>query len=297
MLMIALILVWGSSFVIIKIGLREGMTPISIATFRFLIAGALFSGILLSRRIRGKSVRLVRGKDGPLILFLALFGVTFFFTAQYTGIQMAGAGIAAIFVCLLSPIFITVLSMKIFKELLNRSQLFGIIIAAAGTLTIVLGGVLSVQKSTEFLMGSLLLLATPVLWTVYTLVGKKMMETYNPFVVVTYVTALGGLCLVPFSLAENSIQQIFTLSYTSWFVIFFLAISCSLIGYYIWFYVVNEVGAAVTSTFLFAEPLVTVLFAVTLFGEQITFPIIAGGFLVFIGVYLVTTRQQRSKAL
>jgi drug/metabolite transporter (DMT)-like permease len=41
-LMFTLILFWGSSFVVVKIALKEGLTPISIATFRFLIAGGLF---------------------------------------------------------------------------------------------------------------------------------------------------------------------------------------------------------------------------------------------------------------
>lgn len=36
-----------------------------------------------------------------------------------------------------------------------------------------------------------------------------------------------------------------------------------------WFYVANQVGAAVVSAFLFAEPLITALFATTFVGETI----------------------------
>lgn len=290
-LMITLILFWGSSFVIVKIALNEGLTPIAIATFRFLIAGGLFLiAVLLTSKTKRNYKLLVDNKDFPLLLFLALTGVTFFFTAQYTGIQMAGPSIAAILVCLLSPVLITVLSTIIFKEHLMKTQVFGIGIAALGTFVVVTGGTISFSGGQEFFIGSLILLSTPVLWATYSLLGKKIMNRYSPFVVVAYVNVLGGLCLIPFSLAENSFHQIFAISLNGWLAILFLAITCSLIGYYIWFYVMNQVGAAITSSFLFAEPLVTVLFAIRFVGENLNMFIFAGGFLIFLGVYLVTSK-------
>ncbi|MGB9756353.1 MAG: EamA family transporter, partial [Candidatus Bathyarchaeales archaeon] len=107
-LMFVLILFWGSSFVVVRMVLMEGLTPIAIATFRFLVAGGLFLVAILLERKRVKDYGLfVEKKDFPRLILLAFTGVTFFFTAQYTGIKMAGASIAAIFVCLLAPIFIT----------------------------------------------------------------------------------------------------------------------------------------------------------------------------------------------
>jgi len=290
-LMLTLIIFWGSSFVVVKIALSEGLTPIAIATFRFLIAGGLFLATLLFKKNRKQNYKLlVERKDATTLLFLALTGVTFFFTAQYTGIQMAGASIAAIFVCLLSPIIIAVFSARMFKEHLTRKQILGIGIAAAGTFIVITRGTLNFLSDREFFLGSLILLSTPVLWATYSLLGKKTMEKYDPFLVVAYVTMLGGLCLIPFSLAENSLYQIFIMSLYGWLAILFLAITCSVLGYYIWFYVIKQVGAAVTSSFLFVEPLVTVLFAVMFVGEELSMSILTGGLLIFIGVYLVTTK-------
>jgi len=288
-LMLILITFWGSSFVVVKITFREGLTPVEVATFRFLIAGGLFLVAILFRRKRKRNYKLlVEKEDFATLLFLALSGITFMFTAQYTGIQMAGAAIAAIFVCFLSPILIAVLSAAILKEHLSKKQCFGIGIAAIGTLAVVTGGTLDFQGNAEFFFGSLILLSTPVLWTAYSLVGKKTMEKYDPFLVVAYVTMLGGLCLTPFSLVENSLQLIFGLSLNSWLAILFLSVTCSLIGYYIWFYVMERAGAVVTSSFLFAEPLVTALFAMTLVGEEVASFTFIGGFLIFVGVYFVT---------
>jgi drug/metabolite transporter (DMT)-like permease len=289
-LMLTLILFWGSSFVVVKIALEEGLSPIEIATFRFLIAGALFITAVLAEKKRKSDYRLlVKKKDFPALLLLALTGVTFFFIAQYTGIQMAGASIAAILVCLLSPVLITVFSRIIFKERLVKRQALGIGIAAVGTFIVIVGGTLDVSGSSTFFLGSLILLSTPILWATYSLLGKKIMESYSPFLVVAYANALGGLCLIPPYLAENS-YQITKIGFNGWSAILYLAITCSFIGYYIWLYVMKKTGAAITSSFLFAEPLVTVSFATQFAGERLSSLIIVGGILIFVGVFLVTRK-------
>jgi drug/metabolite transporter (DMT)-like permease len=290
-LMLTLILFWGSSFVVVKIALEEGLSPIEIATFRFLIAGALFITTVLVEKKRKSDYRLlVKKKDFPVLLLLALTGVTFFFIAQYTGIQMAGASIAAILVCLLSPVLITVFSRIIFKERLVKRQALGIGIAAIGTFIVIVGGTLDVSASSTFFLGSLILLSTPILWATYSLLGKKVMESYSPFLIVTYVNALGGLCLIPPYLAENSSYQITKIGFNGWSAILYLAITCSFIGYYIWLYVMKKTGAAITSSFLFAEPLVTVSFATQFAEERLSSLIIVGGILIFVGVFLVTRK-------
>jgi drug/metabolite transporter (DMT)-like permease len=290
-LMLCLITFWGSSFVVVKATLREGLTPIAIATFRFLAAGGLFLLALSLNKLRNPDYRVLIDKsDIATLLLLALTGVSFFFIMQYTGIQMASASIASILVCLLAPILISILSARMFKEQLRRKQIFGIGIAAVGTLAVVAGGTLGLRSSTEFFLGSLILLSTPLLWAAYTVMGKKIMEKYSPFLVVAYVNMIGGLCLVPFSLAENSFSGILALNFQEWSVILYLAFTCSLLGYFIWFHVMKQVRAAVTSSFMFGEPLITVLFAIVFLNEEITLFTAAGGFLILIGIYLVSKK-------
>ena len=295
LLLVALIVFWGSSFVVVKVALAQGLTPISIATYRFLLAGGLFVLTIVFRK-RGKSElkMSIDMRDLPVFVSLALSGITFFFLAQYTGINMAGASIAAIFVCLLSPIFIAVGSVVILKERVGKWQVLGIVFAAVGTLIVILGGSVGLQLGSDFFYGSIILLTTPFLWTFYTLLGKRTIEKYDPILVLTYITVLGGVFLLPFSLAENSILLALSMSASNWLAIAYLSVTCTLLGYYIWFYSVEKVGATVTSSILFAEPLVTVLLAAAFVGEKVTAPIAVGGILIFIGVYLVTRKVSAS---
>ena len=205
---------------------------------------------------------------------------------------MAGASIAAILVCLLSPILISVFSARLFSERLSRTQALGISVAVAGTLSVVSGDLLNLEGNTQFFVGTLILLSTPVLWAVYSLLGAKIMKRYDAFLVVAYVSLLGGLFLVPFSIAENSFLQILTLGTNEWLAILYLSFTCSLVGYYIWFYVLQKAGST-ASSFLFAEPLVTVIFAYVFINETISLSVIAGAILIFIGVYLVTAKKPK----
>jgi drug/metabolite transporter (DMT)-like permease len=292
-LMLFLITFWGSSFVVVKAILGKGLTPIAIATFRFLLAGCLFLIVLFLKKGRDRDYGvLVERGDVPTLIVLAFSGVTMFFTVQYTGIQMANASVASILVCLLSPVLISLSSIYIFKEHLSKVQLLGIGTASLGTLAVILGGTPNLEGNRVFLLGSLILLFTPLLWTVYTLLGRNITRKYDPFLVVAYVNILGGLFLIPFSLAEGSFLNIFALTSQEWLAILYLSSTCSLLGYFIWFYVMRRSTAAATSSFLFAEPVITVLFAAFLIGEEVTAFSVGGGLLIFIGVFLVTARRR-----
>jgi drug/metabolite transporter (DMT)-like permease len=298
LLLVALIVFWGSSFVVVKLALAQGLTPISIATYRFLLAGGLFILTLVFRKKQKSKLKMrIEMRDLPVFVFLALSGITLFFLAQYTGINMAGASIAAIFVCLLSPIFIAVGSVVMLKERVGKIQVLGIGFAAVGTLIVILGGSVGLHLDSDFFYGSIILLATPFLWTFYTLLGTKTIEKYDPILALTYITVLGGLFFIPFSLAENSILLALSMSVSSWIAIVYLSVTCSLLGYYIWFYSVERVGATVTSSILFGEPLVTVILAAAFVGEQITPPITVGGILIFVGVYLVTRKLNARQSI
>lgn len=289
LLMLSLVVLWGSSYVVAKAILREGLTPVAIATFRFLVAAVLFALILLFKKAHNRTYRLfVERKDAPIVLLLALTGVTFYFIVQYTGIKLANASIASIMVCLISPIVISLFSARLLKERLTRKQIFGVGIASIGTVVVVGGTTLSLKNDTSFLLGSLILLLTPFLWATYTIASRRILNKYEPFLVVAYVDILGALFLIPFSMAENSVHGIFLLTLNEWTAILYLGLACSSLGYWIWIYVLKQVNAAVTSSFLFAQPVITVLLATIFLGEELTLSTIGGGLLIFAGVFLVT---------
>lgn len=291
MLLLCVAFFWGSAYVVAKALLQSGFAPIAVATFRFVLAGALSGVMMLFNKIFDARYRVfVERKDVLVLFLLALTGVTFFFIIQYTGIGLASASIASIMVSLVSPILISLFSVRLLKEHLRRTQILGIGIASMGTIVVVGETTLTLRNDSNFLLGSLLLLITPFLWATYTIVGKRILEKYDAFLIVAYVNMFGALFLIPFSLAENSFQEVFLLNVNEWLAIIYLGFVCSLLGYLIWYHVLKKVNAGVTGSFMFVQPLITGLLATSFLSEELSWPVVAGGILTFVGVYLVSRK-------
>jgi len=82
----------------------------------------------------------------------------------------------------------------------------------------------------------------------------------------------------------------FAMNINEWSVILYLTFTGSPLGCFIWFHVMNQVKPAVTSSLMFAEPLITVLFATIFVGEKIRLFTVTGGLIIFAGAYIVTKR-------
>ena len=86
--------VWGLSFVAASMVL-ETLTPVLLATLRFIIASLIFSPILIrSLQQENKPSR----KDLKDMALLGFLSISIYFWLQYTGIQYAGPGVSAIIV-------------------------------------------------------------------------------------------------------------------------------------------------------------------------------------------------------
>jgi drug/metabolite transporter (DMT)-like permease len=67
----------------------------------------------------------------------------------------------------------------------------------------------------------------------------------------------------------------------------FLGIACSGLAYIFWYDALAEAGAAQVASFLYIEPIVTVVVATLLIGEAATWSTLAGGATILLGVWLV----------
>ena len=116
-LMVLLIIFWGSSFVVVKQLLDVGLTPIAVATFRFLLAGALFLVALAIKKRVSPTYRLsVERKDLLGFVGVGAYRRNFLLHHPVHGnsdgwsIDSRNNGLSP------SPILITVFSARLFGE-------------------------------------------------------------------------------------------------------------------------------------------------------------------------------------
>ncbi|MEJ2279302.1 MAG: DMT family transporter [Candidatus Lokiarchaeota archaeon] len=213
--LILMVLLWSFSFVAVDISVAY-ISPLSLALIRFVFASISFLIIDLIKYIKSKN------KSNPyddkkkmdhgilsnfstnqwILLIIASFsGISIFFFTQYTAIQMIGPSFPALVVCLLAPVLISIFAIFIFGEKLKTIKVIGYIIASVGAFLLITGGNLSVLNpdSVNFL-GYLFALLTPILWSVYSTLTKKLTLSESTLLITKYISYLGSIELFFFSL-------------------------------------------------------------------------------------------------
>jgi len=299
-LLTLMVLIWSFSFVLVDIAV-EIMPPMSLALTRFLIASLVFIIVdiylfinrkMQNNKIEDRKERIPYSKrEWIYIIISSLCGITFFFVIQYSAIDLIGPSLPALFVCLLSPLIITIFALFFFKEKLTRIKLIGFTIATIGGFLLVTGGDLSTltPKSPNFL-GYLYALITPLLWAIYTIATKKISKEKPNLVTLKYIAYFGTLELFIFVLINNELL-LFIQHLGNVFVLItglYLGIGCYIIGYFIWQKSQKELKSSKGASFLYIEPFLTLIFSVLLNrAETILIWNLVGGFIVLVAVIII----------
>jgi len=279
------ILIWGNSFVVVKVAIDDGASPTLIAMARFIIASSIFGGYLIWKRPKG-----IDRADMRKFLALAFIGVGVYFIFQYYGVKFAGPSISSILVTLLCPIMIFMMSHYRLGERMNPGQKTGLLVSAAGSYLVITDGSLSFVSDWVALLGGLFGVVCAVFWATYTVEGKKIVKKYDPLVATAYLTLLGTVMLVPFAVADAYLYQPVVFPPSFFFAALYLGILCTVIGYVFWFRALTGLTASSTGATLYFEPVVTIMFAWIILGQGIGWIAAVGGVLVMVGVILVSRR-------
>ena len=299
-LLVLMVVIWSFSFVLVDIAV-EFIPPMSLALTRFLIVSIVFITVdiylLINRKMQTNKVeerkeKVFYSKREWIYIIIASFcGTTIFFVIQYYAIGIIGPTLPALFVCLLSPVLITILALIFFKEKLTTVKLLGFVIATIGGFLLVTGGDLErlTPKSPNFI-GYLYALITPLLWAIYTIATKKISKEKSTLITLKYIAYFGTVELFVFVLLNNELL-IFIQNLTNVFVLItglYLGIGCYIIGYFIWQKSQKELKSSKGASFLYIEPFLTLIFSMLLNRpETILLWNLVGGFIVLVAVLII----------
>ena len=283
--LIITVLIWGSSFVAIKIVLDQ-ITPLALS---FLRSGvATFALILLLGFNEGfvKIGEVLREKFLYFVL-LGATGVTLFNIFQNVGIQYTSSGIASVLLAT-NPLFVLVLSIIFLREEINRNRLIGMMLGFFGIVIVIFGGknIMGFLLSSSF-AGNILVLFSALCWGLYVIMNKRVLRQYSPLLLTTSAFIFGSLLLFILCVFSRNFSVITGLSATSWLFVIYLGLISSGLTYLLWNYVLKRMEASKASVFLFLIPIVAILLGKIILAEKITSSLVVGTGLVLSGIYLV----------
>ena len=269
---------WGTSFPVIKIGLRY-MDAYTFAFLRFLVASLVMLSVLLLTRNFNFNFNKKR-----LILFL---GVTngLAYLLQYMGMASTTASKSSLFINL-TAVWVALLSPMVLKEHLGSKKIVGVVVSLLGVLLMTTNLDFS-SLSQGAVMGDLLVIGAGVVWAFFMVYNKPLVkESSNVVQSMAWLLLFTLLPLLP--TASFSAGTFVSLPLDAWLAVFYTAVFCWVIPYYLWLKGLRHISAVTSSVVLLTEVIVAVAIATLVLGEVLTVVSGVGALFIIIAILLVS---------
>ncbi|MBM4339915.1 MAG: DMT family transporter [Deltaproteobacteria bacterium] len=285
---LAAVIFWGFSFIATKVALRE-VHPFTLLAIRYAIGALMLLFIQLGRE--RSFLKLFSLWDWVYIFILAALGVSGLGLLQAYGLLYTTA-INTGWIIAINPILIALSARFFLGETITVRKVFGILLGFCGIFLIISKGIISISL---FRMvstyGDLLVLASALAWTAYTIGGKGFISRFPPLTTVTVIMISGCLTVLPLSLLKGEWGSLLHLSSHAWAGILFLGIFCSGLGYLFWYSALEKRDSGIVGMYLYVEPFATMIGAYLLLGEEIRWITMVGGGMTLAGVYFATRNR------
>jgi drug/metabolite transporter (DMT)-like permease len=275
-------LVWGSTYLAIRVAVRE-MAPFAAGSLRFFLAGAAMSVI----------AAVVERRHGPpsrsQLLHYAVIG--FLFLGLGNGLVMWSerripSGIAALLVATV-PLWMTFLDgLRPGGQAWTTRAWLGTAIGLLGVFLVARpeGGDWSAHVA-----GILALQVATIAWTIGALYSQAVPKKL-PVLTASAIEMLVGAfaLLVESRLVGEDLGTLRAASSHAWLSLGYLVVFGSLVGFTAFSYCLNELPAVVVGTYAYVNPVVAVALGAMFLGEPLSAWLLAGGALILTAVVLTT---------
>ncbi len=276
-------LVWGSSFLWIKIALRE-VGPLTLVMFRVFFAtlGLLF--FVLSAKTSFKA------KWFWKFAFVGFFNVAMPFALISWSEKSISSGMAAIlnstvplFTILIAPIFLQ-------DEKFTVNRVAGLLIGFSGVIFLMLnktGG-----SSGSITLGIVFMLIAACSYAISGVFARKKSGDI-PVEAVSFGQMAASLCFIaPAALIVEAPFKLPALP-TTYVSLLWLGLLGSCISTLVWYSLLHSVGPTRTSMTTYMFPLVGVLLGAVFLSEKMDWHVLVGGALILLAIFIVNSHFPR----
>jgi drug/metabolite transporter (DMT)-like permease len=264
-LLVGLSLLWGSSFLAIKVAVDHGMPPLTLAALRVGIGAAL---LLLVARSRGQTVPPIAGAAGRRlwlrILLLGIVGnsLPFFLIGwgeQTTTSQLAGILMATI------PLMVVILAHFLtHDEPLTVPRLAGVGLGFTGMLVLI--GADALRGLGAQVAGQALIICGCISYALYG-VNAKRLPKLPPQMLVGVILAAGFAAMLPFWLALDRPWSL-TWDWRALAAALWLGIVSTGAGNLLYYVIMRRVAVGFASFNNYLVPPISLIYGYFLYGER-----------------------------
>ena len=276
---------WSTSFVIIKLGLKE-IPPLTFAGLRYSIAFVCLLPFIFTK----KNIPVVKNLEKNDWIKLILLGILFYaFTqgAQFIGLSLLPAVTVSLWLNF-TPLVVAVMAIFLIKEFPTQLQWIGVGLFIIGILTYFYPVSLSEDQSLGLVVMTIGVFANSSSAVLGRSVNRK--GNINPLVVTVVSMGIGSAILLVTGII---IQGFPAISFENVLYLLWLAIINTALAFTIWNYTLRTLTAMESSIINGTMLIQIAVLAWVFLGEAITIKEISGMFIATIGAALVQLKLKK----
>jgi drug/metabolite transporter (DMT)-like permease len=281
-LFIVLCLIWGTTWLAIKIGLDD-LPPFLSSALRFVVA---FSVLVLVKVRRGRDRR-GEPELHRFYFFLSFFWVTIPYGLVYWGEQYVSSGLSAILFATM-PFYVAFFShVALPGERLDVRTVAGLLIGFLGLAIIFFES--AHTPASGALRGIVALILSPLAAAIANVAAKRRIATLDPVTMNLWMMGYGAVFLLAISLVMERGTPV-DFSRSALLTLIYLGVFGSALAFVLYTYLLKMETALKMSLIVYITPVIALFAGWFIRDETITAEIVAGSGLVFLGVYMVSRR-------
>jgi drug/metabolite transporter (DMT)-like permease len=230
-------------------------------------------------------------KDIPMLILLAVFGVTINQSLFIKGLSLTSP-ISAAIMMITTPILVIIVASILIKEKITWLRTAGIIIGFAGAAMLMFTSVHQSGTRADNPLGDFLIFINALSWGTYLVLVKPMMKKYHTVTILRWIFTFSAFAIVPLGWNQFHQVQWHSLSSETIFNLFFVVFFTTYIAYLLNVYALHALSPSVVSAYIYLQPLLTALIAITTGHDEISWQKVLSALLIFAGVYLVSMKSK-----
>jgi drug/metabolite transporter (DMT)-like permease len=276
--------VWGSTFLAIRIGVRE-VPPLLLAAMRFLVAGLVLYGWMIARGGRSPTGRQWRSVSVlAILIFVIDYGLLFW--AE----QRVPSGVAAVMLATI-PAFMALSEIIVLRTQRLTARLALALLIGLGGVAVLMSRSLNLGGAPIDPVGAVALIIASMSFSVSSALARKLPLPPSKVMSSGAQMLAGGVFLVLTAAALGEFRRFHpsTVSAGAWLSLLYLIVAGSIIGFTAYVWLIDHESPTRVGTYAYVNPLVAVLLGYFLGGEELGLRTILGTLFVLISVLVITT--------
>jgi drug/metabolite transporter (DMT)-like permease len=280
--------VWGSTYLFIRVGVRE-VPPFLLAAARF-----TFAGLALCAWVRFKGTPFPTRREWAASCLLGTLMFLIDYGSLFWAEQRVPSGVSAVILASI-PVFITLLEVIFLRtQRLTIRLSVGLLVGMVGVAVLMLRSV-SLGEAPIDRGGAIALTVAALGWSVGTIFSRRLPLPSSKVMSAGAQMLTGGiqLLLLAAIAGEFSGFRPHHVSGRAWFALIYLIIAGSLIGFTAYVWLLHYESPTKVGTYAYVNPVVAVGLGYFIGGETVGPRTILGTLLIVVSVVIITTMSSK----